>query len=206
MGYAAPVDQPSQVVVATCRDSAEAALVRAVLTGHDIAVYISGENHAAMVGLGAAAIAQVVWVPRDQAEQARALIDEMRHGGEGELADDEVPADDTAERQEVVTDDGAVVGPVDDTLTRLGKRKRIVMAVLVGLAIGHGTAHMSTRAWKRGFLLMLSQIAGWWTMAGGNVRLGTALVLATIGMDIVGAVTHIAQTDSALPTAKLLQR
>jgi hypothetical protein len=197
------VKQSSQVVVATCRDSAEAALVRAVLTGHDIPVYISGENHAAMVGMGAAAITQAVYVPRDHAEQARALIEEMREGGEAQLADDEVPADDTAEREELVTDDGALVEPATDTLTRLGKRKRVGLAVLVGLSLGHGTAHMSTRAWKRGFVLALSQVAGWWTMAAGDLKLGTAVVLTTMGMDIVGAIAHIVQTDSPLPRARL---
>ena len=181
--------------------------MRAVLTAHGIRVHISGENHAAMVGLGASAITQAVWVPREDAEAASALITEMREGGVTALADDEVPEDDTAERDETLTDDGAVVTPAQDTLGSLGKRKRIILAVLVGCFLGHGTAHMSARAWKRGFLLAGLQIYGWVMLASGKRHLGVAIVLATMAMDVLGAIIEIAQSSPAsLPTARVQRR
>ncbi len=195
--------ESSRVRIATCRDSAEAAVIRAALSGNDIHVFINGENAAPMFGLGASAVSLDVWVDRDEVEDALALIRELREGGDGQLADDEIPADDTAERDEELTDDGAIVAPADDTLARLGKRKRIVLAVLVGLFMGHGTAHMSTRAWKRGLVLAASQIAGWVQLAKGNLRLGFALMLATMAMDLVGALMEITQTSTNLPVAKL---
>lgn len=189
--------------IATCRDNAEAAVIRAALSSHDLHVFINGENAAPMFGLGAAAISLDVWVDREEVEEALALIRELREGGEGGLVDDEIPIDDTAERAEELTDDGAIVAPAEDTLARLGTRKRIVLAVLVGLFMGHGTAHMSTRAWKRGLVLAAAQIYGWVQLAKGNLQLGAALAVATMAMDIVGAVIEITQTSSNLPVATL---
>ena len=206
IGYAGHVSE-SDVMVVICRDSAEAALIRAVLTAHEIPVVIRGGD-AAMIGGGSSASRHTVWVPPAYADEAAAFIRDMREGGAAELADDEIPEDDTAEREEELTPDGAVVGPIDatlrrdgDTISRLSRRNRITLAFLAGLVLMHGTAHMSARAWKRGFLLAAVQIAGWWTLAARDVRLGGSIVIATIVMDLVGAVTHILQSDSPIPTA-----
>ena len=177
--------------------------MRAVLTGHDIPVHISGENQAAMVGLGGSGIAQVVWVPREHADEARALIEEMRVGGEAELADDEIPDDDTAEREEVVGSEAVLVSPGADAITKLNKRNRMFLALATGTIVGHGTAHMSARAWKRGFVLAATQVVGWWTLFVRDARTGAALVLVTMMIDIIGALLLIAQSDSPLPTAKI---
>lgn len=192
--------------IANCRDNAEAAVIRAALTSHDLHVFINGENAAPMFGLGASAVSLDVWVDREEAEEALALIRELREGGAGQLADDEIPVDDTAERLEDVTAEGALVAPVEDTLTRLGKRQRMILAVVVGLMVGHGTAHMSTRAWKRGVVLAASQVAGWVTLAKGNVGLGVTLVVATIALDVVGALIAIGQTSTNLPVATVRKR
>ncbi len=182
-------------------------MVRAVLTAHEIHFHISGDNHAAMMGAGPSAVKQAVWVPADQADQARALIDEMREGGAAALADDEIPADDAAERDEIETPEPARLASKVDTLTRLGKSKRMILAVLVGCFLGHGTAHMSARAWKRGFLLAGLQIYGWVMLASGKRHLGVAIVLATMAMDVLGAIIEIAQSSPAsLPTARVQRR
>lgn len=193
------------MIVATCGDSSEVALVRALLSAHEIDFHISGDNHAAMMGAGPSAVRQVVWVPTEQAEQARALIDEMREGGEAALADDEIPEDDVAERDDSFVASGALVTTGEDTLGRLGKRTRVILAIMIGATLGHGLAHMSTRAWKRGIVLAGAQVGGWWTMASGNLKLGAVLVLATMGMDVVGAIMEIVQTPSNLPPARVVK-
>ena len=88
------------MIIGRCLHSTEAALVRAVMSAHGIPVHISGEHHAAMLGIGGGAIDQVIFVPQAHAEEARSLLDELRHGGEAILADDEIPADDVAARVE----------------------------------------------------------------------------------------------------------
>lgn len=143
----------THVAIGSCRDVAEAALVRAVLTAHEIPVHISGGN-AASLGLGSSAVEQRIWVPRAQADEAAALLAEMREGGAHALADDEVPADDTAAREEVVTDDGAVVAPVDggpdgsaDTLSRLRRRDRVALATAAGVSPRPGSSSSASGRW-----------------------------------------------------------
>ena len=189
--------------IGDCRDSAEAALVRAVMDAHGIDVYISGEHHAAMVGLGASAIDQAIWVPAGDADEARALLRELREGGEAALADDEIPADDASVRDDEVAPGGALVVSGEDTLARLGRRNRIALALLVGLTVGHGTAHMSTRAWMRGFTLAAIQIVGWFRL-GTNVALGVALVLGAIAADLAGALWEILRSPATVPRARAL--
>ena len=197
--------ESSRVHIASCRDDAEATLVRAVLTAHDIPVYIKGQHHAAAFGLGAAVISLDVWVARDDAEAAAALIHELREGGEAQLADDEIPIDDTAERSDE-TADGVLVTSGDDTLARVGRRKRIALALLIGVLVSHGTAHLSTRAWKRGIALAAIQIVGWFRLGAGDASLGTALVAGAIVVDVIGAIWEIGRTTSAVPTARALIR
>lgn len=216
----APVSETSRVRIASCRDHAEAALIESVLRGHGLHVFVNGQHGAPMFGL-AAHLALDVWVDSDEAEEALALIRELREGGEGGLRDDEQPVDDVgepvedagAERRATDDDDHgdahalAVTG--DDTLARLGRRTRMLLAVALGLFIGHGTAHMSARAWKRGFVLAGVQVFGWRTLLTGNVRGGAAIVVATIAMDIIGALVHLSQTlpaEPPLPRAQLRKR
>lgn len=206
IGYARDVSDSSLVVVATCRDSAEATMIRAVLTAHEIPVHVSGDGSA--VGIGNSGASPTVRVPRELADDARALIEEMRSGGEAALADDEIPEDDTAERADELTPDGALVRDTDaapegsDTVGRLKPHNRVALALATGIIVGHGTAHMSVRAWKRGFVLLAVQVLGWWTLFTRDARQGALIVVATVLCDIVGALVLIGQTPAPLPVAK----
>jgi hypothetical protein len=211
------VSESSRVRIATCRDHAEAAVITSALRSHGIHVFVNGEASATMFSWAAAAIALDVWVDRDEADEALALIRELREGGEAQLADDVQPADDTgapvdeleAAEAAAEAEERALAAGEPDTLTRLGKRKRTALALAVGLFIGHGTAHMSARAWKRGLVLAAVQVLGWRTLFTGNPQAGAAIVVATIAMDLVGALLHIAQTapdEPPLPTATLRPR
>ncbi|MEZ4404152.1 MAG: DUF2007 domain-containing protein [Kofleriaceae bacterium] len=194
---------PGRVRVASCKDDAEAAMVQAVLSAHGIAVHVSGANHAALFGLGAAAIDLAVWVDRADAETAAALIREMREGGEAALADGEIPADDDTPAEQRADVEPALVARADDALLRLGRTKRLVMAVLAGGTLQHGTAHMSTRAWKRGITLATVQGVGWWHLAAGNLATGLAMVIGAVATDLTGAAWEIVRTSRpSLPVAR----
>jgi hypothetical protein len=214
IGYDGVVKASTNVPVGNCRDIADAALVRAVLTAHEIPVHISGENQAAVIGAGSSAIVQTIWVPQEHVAEARELIEEMRSGGDHALADDEIPEDDTAEREEPETEAGAVVSSVDgpptaggaDTVSRLRRRDRITLAIAAGMIVSFGTAHMSARAWKRGFVLAAFSLFGWWTLFARDPKLGGAIVVATVAVDIVGAITIILQSDPPLPKAQVRKR
>lgn len=200
------MSEDRRVRIASCNDAAEAAVVRAALDGHGIDVFISGEHRALVAGLGAVAISIDVWVDRDDAAEATELIRELREGGAAALADDEIPADDTAERADEVSPDGALVRSPVDTLARVGRNKRLVGATLIGLMLQHGTAHLSARAWKRGIALAAVQIVGWRHLAAGNVVLATALVVGAVATDVVGALWEIVRTTGVaaeLPPARV---
>lgn len=196
-----------RIRIGQCHDAAEAAVVRAALSAHGIDAFIAGEHRALVAGLAMDVIALDVWVDRDDAEEAAALIRELREGGAAALAEDEIPADDTAPRQDEVAPGGAVVRSGDDTLTRLGRTRRTVAAVVVGLFLQHGTAHLSTRAWKRGIALGAVQIVGWMHLAAGNLVQGSIMVIGAVATDVVGALVEIARTSrppasAALPAAR----
>lgn len=176
------------------------------MSAHDISVHISGENHAAMVGMGAVAFDQVIWVATEDAEEARALLRELREGGEGALADDEVPSDDDTADRDDEAPGGALVTSGTDTLTRLGARKRIALALLAGLCLTFGTAHLSTRAWKRGIALAAMELVGWMRYAAGQTTLGGALIGAAIVLDVVGAIWHVTRPPRSIAPAIALRR
>lgn len=194
--------------VAICRDGGEAALVRSVLTAHGIHVHISGEHHAAMVGLGAAAIRMDVTVARADAEEAIALIAELREGSAAALADGEIPPDDDSERDDEASPGGPLVVSGPDTLTRLGTRKRMALAVLVGLTLMHGTAHFSARAWKRGIVCAAVQVLSWRYFFAGHGKTGAALMAVAIAADVIGALFVLARTEppAGVPAARALPK
>ena len=194
-----------RVRIGSCRDAAEAAVIRSVLSSHGIAVHVAGEHRALVAGLGMAAISLDVWVDRDEVEEATALIKELREGGEAGLVDGEIPADDTAERLDDEPET-AVAVVQNDTLLRLGRTKRSVIAVMLGLCLQHGTAHLSTRAWKRGLSLAAVQIVGWRHLVAGNVVLGTGLVVGAVVADLIGSLWEIGRTSSRhVPAARVVR-
>ncbi|HVV83264.1 MAG TPA: DUF2007 domain-containing protein [Kofleriaceae bacterium] len=209
------MSEPNRVRIASCRDPAEAAVIEAALRSHGLHVFVNGQHSAAMFSWAAAALSLDVWVDRDEADEAIALIRELREGGEAQLAEGELPPEadgdlagpaDGEEPAAADADDAAADVNLDDTLTRLGKRKRILLALALGIFIGHGTAHMSARAWFRGVVLACVQVMGWRELFGGNAHLGASLVVAAVLMDLVGAVLVISQSSSNLPAARVRRR
>src|SRR5207253_905662 len=77
--YIGEMSDQRTVRVATCNDQAESALIRAVLSAHGIEAIIPGDAVPHM-GLGGVAFQSVVFVREDQAEDAAALIADMREG------------------------------------------------------------------------------------------------------------------------------
>jgi hypothetical protein len=190
------------VRVATCYDQAESALIRAVLSAHGIVAIIPGDGVPHM-GLGGVAFHTAVFVREDQADQATALITEMREGrsdedaGEDDAADDADNADDAddADEQSLATSDVAVV---------VKRRARMVVTLMLALMLTFGTGHMSTGAWKRGIALGAVEAVGIQHLAAGH-RWGIVLVLGAVLVDLVGALARVRKlgAPSTLPTARV---
>ena len=68
-----------RVRIGTCSNPADAALVRSVFDAHEIGVVIGAEHHASLLGpVGGAFLSLDVWVAEADAEEAAALLHDLR--------------------------------------------------------------------------------------------------------------------------------
>lgn len=193
--------QSQTVRVATCHDPAEATLIGTVLEAHGIAAMIpSGASSAGVMAVG---FITHVFVHADDAEQAAALIAEMRAAPAVDVDDD----GDDDDRKDAEGDDAGAAGggrPEDDLSLVLDRRKRVGGVILMAVMIQFGTAHMTTGAWRRGIALAVLELTGIAVIADGN-RLGLAMVAVAVVLDAMGAVLRVRRLRrrSNLPVAQL---
>jgi hypothetical protein len=196
--YSGEMSDQRTVRVATCRDSAEVAVIRSVLEAHGIHPIIPGEV-VSSIGPHLTAFAVPVFVHEDDVEEAEVLIAELRASTpnldeHGELIYREDEDDDT----ELARSDVAVV---------VDRRVRMGATVLLALVLTFGTGHMSTGAWKRGFALAALELVGIRHAAAGN-KLGVAVIAFAVLVDLVGSVLRVRArgAPAKLPTATLARR
>jgi Putative prokaryotic signal transducing protein len=133
-----------RVRIGQAANPAEATLLRSLFDAHGIAVAINGENHAAMLGgLGGAFISLDISVAAADAERARELLAEFHAA---------------APTAEAATDDEDDDNNHDDLTLRLERRKRIGIAVMLGVFVSFGTAHLSAGAFKRALAIAILEI------------------------------------------------
>jgi hypothetical protein len=217
-----------RVRIGACANPADAALVRSVFAARDIPVVIGAEHHASLLGpIGGAFLSLDIWVAEEDAEDAAALLHDLREhpadgdldaaaleaggAGRGDAGDPDGEHDGGDGHDAIAPDDSAalpaeqqaVQAPGDSVDAQLERRRRTGIAILLGCFITFGTAHMSTRAWLRGIALAGLEAFGFRLVAAGD-RLGPVLVIAAIMWDLVGAIWRIRrQPDSTLPIARL---
>ncbi|MBE7447602.1 MAG: DUF2007 domain-containing protein [Kofleriaceae bacterium] len=198
------------VRVATCHDPAEATMIRTVLSAHGIDAMIPGE---ASASLGTAAVGFIthVFVDAEDAEDAAALIHELREGpapGAGDADDGTADGDgaDGPPAEEGAADAdgaGAAVALV------AGRRVSLVAVVVLAMTPGFGTAHMATGAWKRGLALAAVELVGVRHAVSGN-RLGVLLIVLAVVADLIGGVVRVRarrrREAPALPEARIVPR
>jgi hypothetical protein len=201
----------NRVCIGTCSGPAEAAFVRSVFDAHDLPVVINGEMHAnAMGGLGGF-IGLEIFVDREDAEDAIALLADIRAGERGASEDDRSPDGDPAAASDELLDDqgderadAAGVwdakhpAEVPDTAAASTsttgfdtRRRRTGVVLLLSVVAGFGTAHMSTGAWGRGVIIAMLNIVGITYAIGGNATFGGWLLFAARFADLVGALWRV---------------
>ena len=196
-----------RVRIGTCADPADAALIRSMFAARGIGVVIGAEHHASLLGpLGGSFLSLDIWVASDDAEEAAALLHDLRTGGQaadGEAADGEAAdaADAGAEPDLPDEDDRELEY---EHRTRIEQRRRASLAILLGCFITFGTAHMATGAWARGLVLAAVEMVGLRYLLLGE-RFGTAIILAAVITDLTGALWRLRKRQ-ALPTARILRR
>lgn len=190
-----------RVRIGTCADTADAALIRSVLAARGIGVVIGAEHHASLLGpIGGAFLSLDIWVASDDAEEAAALLQDLRTGGHA--ADGEAgEAEALAEAGPPEEDDGELA---DEHRIRTEQRRRAGLAILLGCFVTFGTAHMATGAWVRGLVLAALEMVGLRYLLLGE-RFGTAIILAAVIADLTGAMWRLRRRQT-LPTARILRR
>jgi hypothetical protein len=206
----------SRVRIGTCSGPADAALVRSVFEAHGIHVVIGAEHHAGMLGgLGGGFLSLDIIVAEADAEQAVALLQDIREGdheASDDIADEPDPGPSDPERDEQADADGvwgtypekpiedlpgaAAVAPASD------HRRRTAVALFLGLVVSFGTAHMFTGAWLRGITLAGIEVLGI-TYLGTAPDLAVALMFGARIADAAGAVWRIRSAPRpGLPLAR----
>jgi hypothetical protein len=197
-----------RVRIGTCADPAEAALVKSAFAAFEIDVVIAAEHHASLLGaVGSSFLSLDIWVDGDDAEEAAALLRDLRNHGvpRGEPTDlvAAAPAPATPGEDGEDADDADDASETDDVRLRTLRRRRASVAVLVGCFITFGTAHMAIGAWRRGLGLAALEVFGFWQIMhhGG---FGPLTVVAAIVGDLIGTLALVrAASRPALPAARV---
>ena len=196
----------NRVKIGTCSGPAEAAFVRSVFDAHELPVVINGEMHAsAMGGLGGF-IQLDIFVDEDDAEDAVALLRDIR-AGEHAVSEDELPDGEqtTSEGDERADADGmwnakqgtepSEISPTEAAATPTTafdtRRRRTGIVLLLSVIVGFGTAHMATGAWMRGATLALLHVVGIAYAVNGQPILGGWLLFGARFGDMVGALWRV---------------
>jgi hypothetical protein len=182
-----------RVRIGTCSGPPEVALIRSVFSAHGIRVAIGAEEHANMLGgLGGGFLRLDISVDEADAEEAVALLADIRDGEHAAPIENAADDDEPYERA------------TDPTAILIDRRRRTIVALLLAFCISLGTAHMFTRAWLRGVLLAGLELLGLAWMSVGSMA-GVLLVAAAILGDAIGAVSRIWKQlpVPALPVARV---
>lgn len=204
----------SRVRIGTCAGIADAALVRSVFGAHDIEVVIgSGNNAGVLGGLGGSFLALDIVVAEADAEEAVALLHDLREGGH-EAPDDpgDVPALDPRdpERDERADAEGhwgsfpeapEADAPGSVVLASTSpRRRRAPIALLLAFCVSFGTAHMFTGAWLRGMALAGIEVLGIRYLRV-DPGFGAALIIGAVLCDAAGAIWRIWSAPGAAAPA-----
>jgi|GEM_PF-365151 len=190
----------NRVRIGTCSGPAEAAFVRSVFDAHDVPVVINGEHHAsAMGGLGGF-IRLDIFVDSEHAEEAAALLRDVREGDHAVLEDGELPeqasSDERADAAGVwdAKEAAAPESPLPAAAakpTRFDpRRRRTGIALLLSVVPGFGAAHMSTGAWGRGFAIAILNVIGF-VYLRRDPHVGGWLLFGARFADLLGALWRV---------------
>lgn len=206
----------NRVKIGTCSGPAEAAFVRSVFDAHDLPVIINGEMHASAMGGLAGFVPLNILVDEDDAEDAAALLRDIRQGehavsdgdephddehaaSEGEATPDDRDHDERADAAGVWNAQGDAAAskpppaaPGFTPTTGFDTRRRGTGAVLLlAVILGFGSAHMSTGAWGRGIAIAALNVAGFVYAVNGDFHLGGWLLFVSRFADLLGALWRI---------------
>jgi len=193
----------NRVNIGTCSGPAEAAFVRSVFDAHELPVVINGEMHASAMGGLAGFVRLYILVDREDAEDAVALLRDIRAGDHAVSEGDELPDDPGGDeradadgvwdaKHETGASETLPAAPASTTTTGFDTRRRRTGAVLLLSVIpGFGAAHMSTGAWGRGVVIAVLNVVGIAYAVNGHPGFGGWLMFGMRFVDMFGALWRV---------------
>lgn len=204
----------NRVKIGTCSGPAEVAFVHSVFDAHDLPVIINGEMHASAMGGLAGFVPLNILVDEDDAEDAAALLRDIRQGEHAVSEGDEPRGDEHAGSEgEAMPDDrderadaaGVWDSPGDAAASKPppaapgftpttgfdARRRRTGAVLLLAVILGFGSAHMSTGAWGRGLAIAALNVAGFVYVVNGDYHLGGWLLFVARFADLLGALWRV---------------
>jgi hypothetical protein len=193
----------NRVKIGTCSGPAEAAFVRSVFDAHELPVTINGEMHASTMGGLGGFIRLDILVDSEDAEDAIALLHDIRSGDHAVSEGDELPDDPDGDeradangvwdaKHETGAAEATRAAPAPTPTTGFDTRRRRTGAVLLlSVMPGFGAAHMSTGAWGRGVVLAALNVAGIVYAVKGQAGLGGSLLFGARFGDLFGALWRV---------------
>lgn len=165
------------VSVGECFGMGEAMMIEATLKARGI--------HAIIPGLSSGTTAYYsgftsqILVNEDQAEEARAIVVELR---ESQQASSDT--DDSAEAEEA--EGSARHEPPDLPRSSTDVRRWRFVTMLVSLTVTFGLGHLVNRAWLRGMMLAGVEALGFYYRSYGQSKAASALIIGAIAYDVIG--------------------
>lgn len=189
------------VSVGRCYSMAEAMMIRSLLGARGIEAIIPG------MGVGSPALAATsgfsshVLVLREHAEEAAALLVELREG-QGELAEGQAPGDEDGDEQAAQAPSpelsAALAAP--DALELAARRRRVAATIGIGLFLPFGAGHLLNGAPLRALGLALVQLLAVRALATGHPLAGL-VVAGVLLTDLIGG-SLLAWRGRTLPVAR----
>ncbi len=166
------------VSVGECFGMGEAMMIEATLKARGI--------HAIIPGLSSGTTAYYsgftsqILVNEDQAEEARAIVVELRENQQAS-SDADGSADDEAEEEA-----GPARHAPDVRRSSTDVRRWRFVTMLVSLTITFGLGHLVNRAWLRGMMIAGVEALGFYYWSYGQSKVASALIISAIAYDVIG--------------------
>ena len=166
------------VSVGECFGMGEAMMIEATLKARGI--------HAIIPGLSSGTTAYYsgftskILVNEDQAEEARAIVVELRESQQAS-SDADGSADDEAEEEA-----GPARHAADVRRSSTDVRRWRFVTMLVSLTITFGLGHLVNRAWLRGMMIAGVEALGFYYRSYGQSKVASTLIISAIAYDVIG--------------------
>lgn len=206
-----------RVRIGTCANPTDGAFIRSMFEARGIHCYIGAEHHASLLGpIGAGFLTLDIWVDTDDAEEASALLRDLRETNVEDAPDpraaidpdelDELEGDgEWVARAHELTDepDQALErrerGELDDLRSRAFRKRRAIVGMLSSVFLTFGTGHLLTGAPVRGIVLAAIEILGILHYSAGHA-LGLVGIVGAIVADVGGTAWRLIGEHRARPT------